>query len=111
MAMPYQTTKFKSTAMGPTAKFNSCQYFRVHLHVSHRCTKMSVHMYKPDHTNAYFLKFFPRVLLISRCANMRVQFKGGDTTRAGTINIAILPHSYAHCPPSRFSPNECETWT
>ena len=37
---------------------------------------------------------------------MWVQFEGGNKTRAGTINIATLPCSYAHCVPSRFSPNE-----
>ena len=40
-----------------------------------------------------FLKFFLRLLdvLISECANMRVQFKGGNKIRVGTINIAALP--------------------
>ena len=60
----------------------------------------------------YFLEFFPRVLLISSCASMRVQFKGENKTRAGTINIATLPHLYVHCAPSELSPNKYEicTW-
>ena len=33
----------------------------------------------------YFFEFFPWVLLISDCANMWVQFKGGNKRRAGTI--------------------------
>ena len=34
----------------------------------------------------YFLDFFPRVLLISVPARMRVQFEGGNKTRAGSIS-------------------------
>ena len=34
---------------------------------------------------AYFLDFFPQVLLISVHARMRVQFEGGNNTRAGSI--------------------------
>ena len=56
----------------------------------------------------YFLEFFPQVLLISECANMRVQFEGGNNTRVGTINIATLPCSYTHCASGRFSQNESE---
>ena len=38
----------------------------------------------------YFLEFFLWVLLISECANMRVQFEGRNNTRSGAINIATL---------------------
>ena len=33
----------------------------------------------------YFLEFFPKVRLTSECANMRVQFEGGNKTRAGKL--------------------------
>ena len=52
----------------------------------------------------YFLEFFLRVLLISECANMWVQFEGRNNTRSGAINIATLPCSYVHCTSGRFSP-------
>ena len=45
---------------------------------------------------------------------MQVQFEGRNNTRAGSINIATLPHSYTHCAPSSFSPNEreeCTKWS
>ena len=59
----------------------------------------------------YFLEFFPWViLLISECADMRVQFKGGNKARAGTVNITTLLRSYVHCVPSRFSPNKHEIY-
>ena len=51
----------------------------------------------------YILEFFLWVLLISECAIVRIQFAGGNKTRAGTINITTLLCSYAHCAPSRFS--------
>ena len=35
----------------------------------------------------YFLDFFLRVLLISGPARMRVQFEGGNKTRAGSISL------------------------
>ena len=47
----------------------------------------------------YFLEFFPRVLLISECGSMWVQFKGRNNTRAGTqhfharIRTALLADS------------------
>ena len=41
---------------------------------------------------------------------MRVQLEGENNIRAGTIIITTLPHSYAHCAPSRFSQNAEQTW-
>ena len=61
----------------------------------------------------HFLEFFPRVLLISGCANIRVQFEGQNKTRVGTINIATLPCLHAHCTSSGFCPKKHEicTWS
>ena len=59
----------------------------------------------------YFLEFFPQVLLISECASMRIHSREETIwARAETIIIATLPHSCAHCAPSRFSQNEHEIW-
>ena len=54
---------------------------------------------------------FPWVLLLSLCASMQVQFMDGNKTRAGTINIATLPRSFAHCTPSSFSLKEQDSWS
>ena len=60
----------------------------------------------------YIFSMYPTVLICGH--NSRAETKqGGNKTRAGTINIATLPRSYAHCTSSRFSPNESEicTWS
>ena len=62
----------------------------------HVLKRMCLYLDPQEENILYFLEFFPRVLLISGCANMQVQFKGGKETRAGTINIATLLCSYVH---------------
>ena len=41
----------------------------------------------------YFLDFFPRVLLISVAARMRVQFEGRSKMRAGSISLSDKVHT------------------
>ena len=41
----------------------------------------------------YFLEYFPQVLLFSDRINPRVQFKGGNNSRAGTIYFAPTSNS------------------
>ena len=38
----------------------------------------------------YFLDYFPRVLLISDLTYPRVQYEGGNKTRAGSINFSLV---------------------
>ena len=61
---------------------------------------------------AYFLKFSVGTANFRAYAYLREQFEGGNKTRAGTINITTILHSYAHCTPSRFCLNKREicTW-
>ena len=65
-------------------------------------------MVNPGVQVPYFLEFFPRLILISECASMQVQYEGGNNTRAGIIIITTFLRWYAHCAPSRFSPNKRE---
>ena len=44
--------------------------------------------------------YFPWVLLYAR---LQVQFKDGNNTREGSINITKLLCLYVHCAPSSFS--------
>lgn len=69
-------------------------------------------IFLPNSKLQYFLEYFPQVLLISVCANMWIYFESGNKKKGGKINIVSLPHSYVHCAPSSFSPNEWEicTW-
>ena len=56
---------------------------------AHLSRKHYVYAMATDHEYKqvlYFLEFFPWVLLILECANMRIQFVGGNKTRVGAIS-------------------------
>ena len=59
----------------------------------------------------HFFKYFPRALLISECAKMGVQFKGGNKTRVDSITLATLSCSNVCSTLSSFSPNKHEICT